>query len=59
MSSMEDWIDNMSEEEMARLHRFAPSGHPLFDTRYPLYEHFKTRFHGITTEMSKKIGWEE
>ena len=51
-------IDAMTQEELARLHRFAPSGHPYFDKRLPLYGHFKKRFKGMTPEISKHIGWE-
>ena len=50
-------IDNMSQLEMARLWRFAPPGHPYFDTKLPLYKHFKARFKGFTPEISKAIGW--
>lgn len=62
---IEEWekkIDNMSHEELARLRRFAPSGHPVFNTDYPLYEYFEKRFNelgGMTPEISKKIGWEK
>ncbi len=50
----------MSHLEMVSLWRFAPSGHPFFDDRYPLYIIFKKRFDelgGFTPEISKKIGW--
>ena len=53
-------IDEMPLMEMARLHRFAPSGHPIFDTSLPLYEQFKARFEdlgGFTPAISKQIGW--
>lgn len=53
-------IDNMSQIEMAHLHRFAPSGHVLFDLRYSLHDYFAARFRGLggmTTEISKSIGW--
>ena len=53
-------IDKMSHAEMAGMHRFAPSGHPVFDSTLPLYDHFKARFEslgGMTTEISKQIGW--
>ena len=52
-------IDEMSHEEMARLWRFAPVGHPIFDTRNGLAEYFERRFNelgGWTSEVSKKIG---
>lgn len=51
-------IDAMSQEEMARLWRFAPAGHPYFDSRLPLVEYFEARFKGFTPGISKKIGWE-
>ena len=53
-------IDKMSQESMARLWRFAPSGHPFFDNNIPLYEYFKARFDklgGFTPEISKRIGF--
>ena len=55
-----NYIRKMSHEEMAWLHRFAPSGHPYFDITSPLNEAFQARFKmlgGMTTEISKKIGW--
>lgn len=60
---IEEWkvkIDQMSHSEMASLWRFAPSGHPIFDNRYPLFNYFQKRFKdfgGMTTEISKQIGW--
>ena len=53
-------IDGMSQTEMARLRRFAPSGHPVFRTDLPLWEYFEARFRekgGMTPEISKAIGW--
>ena len=53
-------IDNMSQWEMARLQRFAPSGHPVFDATLPLYDRFEKRFKelgGMTPAISKSIGW--
>lgn len=53
-------IQNMSHLEMARLYRFAPAGHPIFDNTLPLYKIFMDRyiaFGGMTTELSKQIGW--
>jgi len=53
-------INSMSQLEMASLWRFAPSGHPYFDSTLPLYDIFKKRFNelgGMTTEISKQIGW--
>lgn len=54
-------IDEMSQEDMARVWRFAPSGHHYFDLSLPFYERFKKRFDelgGMTPTISKKIGWE-
>ena len=53
-----DKIDEMPQEEMARLWRFAPSGHPIFDNTLPLFEYFQTKFKGFTPAISKKIGWD-
>ena len=56
----EDKINNMTQFEMARLWRFAPSGHIYFDTNFPFFELFETRFGelgGMTTEISKRLGW--
>ncbi len=53
-------INNMSHEEMARLYRFAPSGHIYFDTTLIYWSIFNKRFQalgGMTSELSKKIGW--
>ena len=54
-------IKAMAHEEMCRLWRFAPSGHPYFDSGLPYYEIFRERlfdhFGGFTPELSKKIGW--
>lgn len=55
-------INNLSQIELARLYRFAPSGHPYFDSHLPLYEIFLERFTslgGMTTEISKAIGWDQ
>ncbi len=58
-----DWkarIDAMDQMEMARLWRFAPSGHPIFNRDFPLFEHFNARFQslgGFTPGISKAIGW--
>ena len=53
-------IDAMSQTAMASLWRFAPSGHPYFDTTSPLSDYFNTKFKekgGMTSEISKSIGW--
>jgi hypothetical protein len=52
-------IHSMTQYEMARLWRFAPSGHPYFDSTLPLYDIFKKRFEelgGMAPEVSKEIG---
>ena len=57
---IEEWkrkIDAMSQEDMARLWRFSPSGHPVFDNSLPIYAYFETKFKGFTPELSKRIGW--
>jgi hypothetical protein len=53
-------INSMSHIEMAKLYRFAPSGHPYFDNSYPYSKIFNDRFEklgGMTPEISKAIGW--
>lgn len=53
-------IDRMSYEKMARMWRFTPAGHVLFNKELPLFKHFDKRFKafgGMTSELSKKIGW--
>jgi hypothetical protein len=54
-------IDKMSQIEMARLWRFAPSGHPYFDsTNGDLFKYFKKKFKEkgwFTPAVSKAIGW--
>jgi len=55
-----DKINAMSQEQMASLWRFAPTGHPYFNATLPYYEIFKARFAelgGMTPEISKRIGW--
>jgi hypothetical protein len=52
-------INNMSQIEMARLWRFASSGHPYFDNNLPYFAIFKKRFEklgGFTRCISKAIG---
>ena len=52
-------IASMSRYEMAELWRYAPAGHPYFDKRLPLHEHFKARFDrlgGFSPEISKALG---
>jgi len=48
-------IDSMSQEDMARLWRFAPAGHPYFDRRLTLFDYFSAKFKGFTPEISKKL----
>ena len=54
-------IDGMSQYEMASLWRFAPSGHPYFDsTNGDLAKYFSDKFKkrgGFTPEISKSLGW--
>jgi len=52
-------IETMTRLDMARLIRFAPSGHPIFSDTY-LYERFMQRFEllgGWSPGLSKTIGW--
>jgi hypothetical protein len=63
MSDQEEFdkINALSREEMGRLWRFSPLGHPWFDDRKPFYKVFKKRFDelgGFNSEISKKIGWD-
>ena len=42
-----DWkkrIDEMSHIQMCELWRFAECGHPIFDSRYPIYNHFLEKY---------------
>ena len=53
-------INNMSQEAMASLRRFAPVGHPYFDMTKPYHKIFEERFAelgGMTPKISKSIGW--
>jgi hypothetical protein len=62
-TEIDEWkkaIDSMTREEMCRLWRFAPSGHPCFVRDSPVADHFEVRFRslgGFSPEISKKIGW--
>lgn len=54
-------IKKMSQLEMARLWRFAPSGHLYFDSSKPFFKVFDERFKklgGFTPAISKQLGWE-
>lgn len=51
-------INSLSQVEMATLWRYAPSGHPYFDSHLPLFEIFNKRFKelgGFTPQISKLI----
>ena len=56
-------IRTMSHVDMARMWRFTPSGHPYFNTDYPmLVNEFAKRWEllgGMTPEVSRLIGWEK
>ena len=51
-------IDSMDQEEMARLWRFAPAGHPSFVNGSALHEHINKRNKGFNPTLTKKIGLE-
>ena len=55
-------INELSQYEMCRLRRFAPCGHPYFDSTIPaVYEAFQKRYKelgGLTPEISKELGWD-
>jgi hypothetical protein len=54
-----DDISSMSHFDMCHLWRFAPPGHPYFDSSLPYAEVFKerlfTHFKGFTPEISKAL----
>lgn len=55
-----DRINAMTQVEMVRLWRFAPSGHLWFNAQLPFYAVFKARFDslgGFTPAVSKAVGW--
>jgi len=56
-------INKLTQIECARLHRFAPAGHPYFRNDIALVSNaFEARFKavgGMTPEISKLIGWEK
>lgn len=55
-------IYGLSHREMARKFRFASVGHPWFDLTKSYYRHFERRFKklgGMTTAISKEIGWKQ
>lgn len=54
-------IDNMSQESMCCLVRFAPPGHPYFVMGTAVSEYFDEVFKekgGFTSAISKSIGWD-
>lgn len=54
-----DRINAMSREEMCRLWRNAPAGHPYLNSTMPYYNVFKKRFDelgGFNSTISKRIG---
>lgn len=54
-------IEKLSRLEMAALTRFAPSGHPFFDSRRPESNLFSACFRdmgGFSPELSKQLGWQ-
>jgi len=56
-----DKIDGMDQIQLARLLRFGPVGHPVFDKTLPLCTYFDKRFKelgGMTPSISKSIGWD-
>ena len=59
---IQEWkeiIDVMPQIQMARMVRFSPPGHPVFNTTLPLNKYFYERFDklgGMTPSISKKIG---
>lgn len=62
LNGWSDWIKTLTQNQCAFLQRYAPVGHPVFNTRYPLYEQFKARFAalgGMTPAVSKAIGWDQ
>ncbi|KKN36010.1 hypothetical protein LCGC14_0777870 [marine sediment metagenome] len=51
-------IDRMSRLEMARMRRYAPAGHLVFDKNLPLFDRFVRRFEsmgGMSLAVSKAI----
>lgn len=55
-------IDGMSQTSMASLWRFAPVGHPYFNSfdNKEISEYFAMKFKekgGFTPAISKEIGW--
>jgi ABC-type Zn2+ transport system substrate-binding protein/surface adhesin len=58
-AEQKEQIDALNQEEMARLWRFAPSGHPFFSDK-EAYDYFTDRFRklgGFSAAISKRIGF--
>ena len=51
-------LSAMSQAELGKLQRYAPVGHPVFDSKYSIHKHFEQCFKGFTPELSKKVGWD-
>ena len=49
-------LHTMSQTELARMFRFAPIGHIVFQSE-PLTLLFNRFFKGMTPQLSNKIGW--
>jgi len=49
-------IDAMSQLEMARLWRYAPSGHKYFVSGTSINDYFQSKFKGFTPAISKRLG---
>jgi hypothetical protein len=58
-----DIINNLSHEEMCCQWRFSKGGEcPYFNSHLPLWPTWEARFKafgGFTSEISKRIGWDE
>jgi hypothetical protein len=55
-------IDNMTQAQMARIWRFAPSGNKYMISGTELGDYFVKSFQekgGFTPAISKQIGWNE
>ena len=51
----------LTRDELARIWRFAPTGHPWFNSTLPYFKHFNRRFKrlgGMSPSISKQIGWD-
>lgn len=56
-----EYINTLDHFRMGHLYRFLPAGVPFFNTDYPtITDAFQKRwkgYGGMTTELSKKVGW--